>query len=162
MLIQPAGNAAISDTAGEGARTMPWHRHHGEIQGVDPHCVAYKRIFDEITDRLNKEMFESPMMEMAPFPQKTRKAAKPGVMALMHKVFRSKKIRIYMSTFFFIFSYSQTLRDMAQVRFLIPNSAFDAKHYRIRIIAMHSLLRITVTAKDLRDCNESSTQLFFR
>jgi uncharacterized protein len=58
----------------------------GEIRGVDPHCIAYTRIFDEINDRLNKEMFESPMMEMDAFPKRSRKAAKPGVMALMHKV----------------------------------------------------------------------------
>jgi uncharacterized protein len=58
----------------------------GEIRGVDPHCIAYTRIFDEITDRLNKEMFESPMMEMDAFPKRSRKVAKPGIMALMHKV----------------------------------------------------------------------------
>jgi uncharacterized protein len=58
----------------------------GEIHGVDPHCIAYTRIFDEITDRLNKEMFESPMMEMDAVPKRSRKVAKPGVMALMHKV----------------------------------------------------------------------------
>ena len=58
----------------------------GEIRGVDPHCIAYTRIFDEINDRLNKEMFESPMMEMDAFPKRSRKAAKPGVMALMRKV----------------------------------------------------------------------------
>jgi len=57
-----------------------------EIRGVDPHCIAYTRIFDEINDRLNKEMFESPMMEMDAFPKRSRKAAKPGVMALMRKV----------------------------------------------------------------------------
>ena len=58
----------------------------GEIKSVDPHCVAYTRIFNEITDRLNQEMFESPMMEMAQFPSKPKKIAKPGVMALMRKV----------------------------------------------------------------------------
>jgi uncharacterized protein len=58
----------------------------GEIRGVDPHCIAYTRIFDEINDRLNKEMFESPMMEVDAFPKRSRKAAKHGVMALMHKV----------------------------------------------------------------------------
>jgi len=58
----------------------------GEIRGVDPHCIAYTRIFDEINDRLNKEMFESPLMEVDAFPKRSRKAAKPGVMALMHKV----------------------------------------------------------------------------
>ena len=57
----------------------------GKIQGVDPHCVAYKRIFDEITDRLNKEMVESPMMEMG-FLSKTKKGSRPKIMALMHKM----------------------------------------------------------------------------
>jgi len=36
----------------------------GEIKGVDPHCVAYKKIFDEISDRFNKEMMGSIGMEM--------------------------------------------------------------------------------------------------
>jgi len=58
----------------------------GEIRGVDPHCIAYKMIFDEINDRFNKEMFESPMLEMSVFPSKSKKAAKPGILALMHKV----------------------------------------------------------------------------
>ena len=58
----------------------------GEIQGVDPHCIAYKRIFDEINERLNKEMYETPVMEMSPFPSVSKKTAKPAIMALMHKV----------------------------------------------------------------------------
>jgi len=58
---------------------------NGTIQGVDPHCIAYKRIFDEITDRLNKEMFDSPMMEMDVTSQ-PKKRKKPGVMSLMHKM----------------------------------------------------------------------------
>lgn len=57
----------------------------GEIKGVDPHCIAYKKIFDEITDRLNTEMFESPPMEMPGFGMPSQ-PQKPGVMALMHKV----------------------------------------------------------------------------
>lgn len=57
----------------------------GEIKGVDPHCVAYKRIFDEISDRFNREMFESPVMEMAAFHSGPRKAAKPGIMSLVRK-----------------------------------------------------------------------------
>ena len=32
---------------------------NGEIKGVDPHCKAYQRIFDEIADRFNKEMMGS-------------------------------------------------------------------------------------------------------
>jgi len=58
----------------------------GKIQGVDPHCIAYTRIFNEINDRFNKEMFESPIMEMTPYPSKPRKAVKPGIMALMRKI----------------------------------------------------------------------------
>ncbi len=58
---------------------------NGEIQGVDPHCVAYKRIFDEITERLNKEMSESPAMEMG-FLSKPKKGARPKVMALLPKM----------------------------------------------------------------------------
>jgi uncharacterized protein len=58
----------------------------GSLDGVDPHCTAYKRIFNELNERMNKEMFEAPIMEMTPYPPKPRKAAKPGVMALMRKV----------------------------------------------------------------------------
>jgi uncharacterized protein len=58
----------------------------GKIKGVDPHCIAYKRIFDEITGRLNTEMFDNPLMEMAPVRSNSRKHAKPGIMALMHTV----------------------------------------------------------------------------
>jgi uncharacterized protein len=59
----------------------------GSLEGVDPHCVAYKRIFDEINDRLNKEMFEGPMMEMGPFgAPSVHKPQKPGVMALMRTI----------------------------------------------------------------------------
>ena len=58
----------------------------GKIEGVDPHCVAYTRIFDEIGDRLNKEMFDAPPMEMGGFGMpRPQKPVKPGVMALMRK-----------------------------------------------------------------------------
>ncbi|MCU0630190.1 MAG: TIGR04083 family peptide-modifying radical SAM enzyme [Methanoregulaceae archaeon] len=57
----------------------------GEIKGVDPHCIAYKRIFDEINERLDREMFESSPMEMTGFQPGHGKRKKPGVMALMHK-----------------------------------------------------------------------------
>ncbi|MFA5331195.1 MAG: TIGR04083 family peptide-modifying radical SAM enzyme [Methanoregula sp.] len=61
----------------------------GRIEGVDPHCTAYKRIFEEIGSRLDKEMFDTPMMEMDAFgvPGATaRKPQKSGVMALMRKM----------------------------------------------------------------------------
>ena len=59
----------------------------GLLNGVDPHCTAYKRIFDELNDRLNKEMFESPMPGMGEIGMpRSRKPAKPGVMALMRTI----------------------------------------------------------------------------
>ena len=56
----------------------------GEINGVDPHCPAYKRIFDEIGDRLNAEMFEAPPAEMFGFASK--KKSKPGIMSLIQNM----------------------------------------------------------------------------
>src|SRR5512136_1024658 len=59
----------------------------GRVEGADPHCVAYKRIFDELTERLNKEMFEEPMPGMESFGAPvSRKPKKPSVMALMRSV----------------------------------------------------------------------------
>jgi uncharacterized protein len=58
----------------------------GEIKGVDPYCTAYNRIFNEITERLNKEMFESPMIEMTTFQTKSKKSAKPGIMTIIQKI----------------------------------------------------------------------------
>lgn len=55
----------------------------GEVRGVDPHCVAYKRIFDEITDRLNEEMFGSADIEMDGFGSPFGRRAKPGIMAIL-------------------------------------------------------------------------------
>ena len=55
----------------------------GAIEGVDPHCVAYKRIFDELNERLNREMFEEPMQGGRVCVKDSRK---PGVMALMRSV----------------------------------------------------------------------------
>ena len=58
----------------------------GEISGVDPHCPAYKRIFDELNDRLNTEMFESPPMDMCSFESKRKKKSKPGIMSLIQNM----------------------------------------------------------------------------
>ncbi len=55
----------------------------GEVRGVDPHCIAYKRIFGEITDRLNEEMYGSGDMEMGGFGFPPRKGARPGIMAIL-------------------------------------------------------------------------------
>jgi uncharacterized protein len=60
--------------------------YHGTIQGVDPHCTAYRRIFNEINDRLNREMYESPGIEMSSHRSKRNKHEKPGIMAIMQKM----------------------------------------------------------------------------
>jgi uncharacterized protein len=58
----------------------------GEIRGVDPHCPAYKRIFEEITDRINREMFESSGMRPGGARARRRRGAKPGIMELVHRI----------------------------------------------------------------------------
>ncbi|HOI61139.1 MAG TPA: TIGR04083 family peptide-modifying radical SAM enzyme [Methanoculleus sp.] len=55
----------------------------GEIRGVDPHCTAYRRIFDEITDRVNKELYDSTDMEMGDFGSRQRRRARPGIMSIL-------------------------------------------------------------------------------
>jgi uncharacterized protein len=58
---------------------------NGEIKGVDPHCVAYKMIFDEINNRVNEEMFgSSGMMDDMFQPQSTR-PSRSGIMSIMLK-----------------------------------------------------------------------------
>ena len=63
---------------------------NGEIKGVDPHCIAYRRIFDEISDRFNKEMMGSFGMGMGmgitgPGSQPGEKS-RPGIMSLMQRM----------------------------------------------------------------------------
>jgi uncharacterized protein len=57
---------------------------NGEIKGVDPHCTAYKMIFDEINNRVNEEMFGSScMMDM--FRPQSMEPSRSGIMSLMLK-----------------------------------------------------------------------------
>jgi len=56
-------------------------RTEGRIEGVDPHCPAYKRIFDEINDRLNREMFETSSVSA-----RRKRRTQPGIMALMQRI----------------------------------------------------------------------------
>jgi len=56
----------------------------GSLDGVDPHCTAYKRIFDEISERLNNEMFDETPSGMG-FGMPSRKK-KAGVMDLMRMI----------------------------------------------------------------------------
>lgn len=58
----------------------------GEICGVDPHCPAYRRIFDEINDRLNAEMFESPPLEVFETLSGRKRRSKPGIMSLIRSM----------------------------------------------------------------------------
>ena len=57
----------------------------GELAGVDPHCVAYKRIFDEIIARMESEMNTAPR---APGSRVSRvkRNQKPEVLPLIRKI----------------------------------------------------------------------------
>lgn len=56
----------------------------GKIRGVDPHCPAYKRIFGEIVDRMNADMFGGQSgLETATFGMP--KPSRQGIMAIMLK-----------------------------------------------------------------------------
>jgi uncharacterized protein len=58
----------------------------GEITGVDPHCIAYRKIFDEITNRLNTEMMESPFIEGPPLRSHRTGSTRPGILSLMRRI----------------------------------------------------------------------------
>ena len=57
----------------------------GDLLGVDPHCAAYRRIFDEISDRFNKELFGSMEMGISCRPPAPA-TGKAGIMALIQKI----------------------------------------------------------------------------
>ncbi|MDV0443712.1 TIGR04083 family peptide-modifying radical SAM enzyme [Methanorbis rubei] len=57
-----------------------------DASGVDPHCVAYKRIFDEITARMEAEMQAAPAVPAGARVSRVRRKEKPGVMMLMRKI----------------------------------------------------------------------------
>lgn len=54
----------------------------GSLEGVDPHCIAYKRIFDEITTRLNDEMNAAPVSRVS----RVKRQKKPSVTRLIQKI----------------------------------------------------------------------------
>jgi len=60
----------------------------GEIKGVDPHCLAYKRIFDEIAERFNQEMMGSLGLEMglSAKPARPAESTRPAIMPLVRKL----------------------------------------------------------------------------
>lgn len=55
-----------------------------EINGVDPHCTAYKMIFKEITKRATKEML-GPSMGLTVDTSNMDKKTKKGIMSIMLK-----------------------------------------------------------------------------
>ncbi|MDD2834785.1 MAG: TIGR04083 family peptide-modifying radical SAM enzyme [Methanothrix sp.] len=61
---------------------------NGEIKGVDPHCKAYQRIFDEIAERFNQEMMGSMGLEMglSAKPASPAKGTRPAIMPLVRKL----------------------------------------------------------------------------
>lgn len=62
-------------------------RSDGEIEGVDPHCLAYRRIFEEIADRFDQEMMGSLDMDMGlPVRPKAEKGIRPAIMPLVRKL----------------------------------------------------------------------------
>ncbi len=54
-----------------------------KVEGVDPHCKAYKRIFKEITDRATREMLSGSGMD--PGDSNTVKRSKNTIMSIMLK-----------------------------------------------------------------------------
>ncbi len=56
----------------------------GEVTGVDPHCVAYRRAYDEISDRLNAEMFSGD--GMMGFATGRRTGTPTGIMGLVQRM----------------------------------------------------------------------------
>ena len=58
----------------------------GKIAGVDPHCTAYKRIFDEIGGRLDREMFGPSDLDRKGSEGGKGMKTRPPVTALMKKI----------------------------------------------------------------------------
>ncbi|MDO8727564.1 MAG: TIGR04083 family peptide-modifying radical SAM enzyme [Candidatus Methanoperedens sp.] len=57
-----------------------------KVNGVDPHCIAYKRMFKEITQRWDKEFFgSSGEKELFDLPTGPKTDGKAGIMSLMLK-----------------------------------------------------------------------------
>lgn len=56
-----------------------------EISGVDPYCDAYKIIFKEITDRINREYLASSGIMAFSSQKSDEKAKRQGIMSLMLK-----------------------------------------------------------------------------
>jgi uncharacterized protein len=60
----------------------------GEVAGIDPYCIAYRQVFNEISDRLNQEIQASCAIEMMTVPGQKDKRGKSGIMTLMQRMVR--------------------------------------------------------------------------
>jgi len=57
---------------------------NGVLNSVDPHCIAYKRIFDEICERMEKEMSSSaPAMSRV---SRVKRGEKPHILPLIQRI----------------------------------------------------------------------------
>ena len=56
------------------------------VEGIDPHCRAYKRIFDEICTRLEHEMSDSGSSSAVSRVSRVKRAEKPKVMPLIQRI----------------------------------------------------------------------------
>ncbi len=61
----------------------------GELCGVDPHCIAYKKIFDEICDRLEKEM-SSNNMTTGSRVSRVKRNEKSKILPLIQRIVEKK------------------------------------------------------------------------
>ena len=61
----------------------------GELNGVDPHCTAYKRIFDEICIRLEKEMSSNTVFPVSRI-SRVRRREKSDVFPLIRRLVEKK------------------------------------------------------------------------
>lgn len=59
---------------------------NGDLVTIDPYCRAYRRIFDDISDRLNKEMEERCGIETMTMPGGMPEMRKAGIMSLMQRM----------------------------------------------------------------------------
>ena len=61
----------------------------GELNGVDPHCKAYMRIFDEICERLEKEMSSNTTTTVSRI-SRVKRNGKPKVLPLIKRIVEKK------------------------------------------------------------------------
>jgi len=55
-------------------------------EGIDPHCRAYKRIFDEICSRMEAETNESAVQTSISRVSRVKRMTKPKVMSLIQRI----------------------------------------------------------------------------